>query len=220
MRKVFATLTLIFAALTAPVARAEPVTVAALGDSLTQGYGLPQGQGFVPQLAKWLESNGHEAVLINAGVSGDTTAGGAARVAWTLTPDVQAMIVTLGGNDLLRGIDPGVARTNLDTILQTAWDQGVPVLLIGMRAPGNYGPEYKARFEANYADLAKAYGALFLPDFMAGLVGEGGDPAAARPYLQGDGIHPNAEGVARIVAHIGPKVAELIALARETGQQG
>ena len=215
MRKVLATLTVIFTALTA---RAEPVTVAALGDSLTQGYGLPQGEGFVPQLSGWLERNGVEAVLINAGVSGDTTAGGAARVAWTLTPEVQAMIVTLGGNDLLRGLDPSVARANLDTILKTAWDEGVPVLLIGMRAPGNYGPEYKAAFEANYAELAKAYGALYLPDFMAGLVGENGDPAAARPYLQGDGIHPNAEGVARIVEHIGPKVAELIALARETGK--
>jgi len=211
MRKVFTALALIFTAFSA---RAEPVTIAALGDSLTQGYGLEQGQGFVPQLSRWLEREGTEAILINAGVSGDTTAGGAARVGWTLTPDVQAMIVTLGGNDLLRGIDPQASRSNLETILKVAGEAGVPVLLIGMRAPGNYGPEYKAAFEAGYAELAVDYDVLFLPDFMAGLAGPDADPAALRPYLQGDGIHPNAEGVARIVTQIGPKVVELIARAR------
>lgn len=192
-------------------AAAEPVTIAALGDSLTQGYGLLPSDGFVPQLQVWLDANGAEARLINAGVSGDTTAGGAARVAWTLTPDVDAMIVILGGNDLLRGIDPAVSRANLETILETAQASRVEVLLIGMEAPGNYGADYKAEFEANYVDLAEAYGTLFVPSFLAGLAGAGATPADLQIFVQGDGIHPNAEGVKRLVGFVGPKVLELIA---------
>ncbi len=210
LRKVFMTL----AALAfAGAARAEPVTIAALGDSLTQGYGLVAEQGFVPQLQRWLDAQGAEARLINAGVSGDTTAGGAARVAWTLTPDVDAMIVALGGNDLLRGIDPAVARANIDAILRSAQAQGVPVLLIGMRAPSNYGPDYKTAFDAIYPDLAAQYGTLYLDNFFAGFGGAATDPAQATPLMQGDGIHPNSEGVARIVAEVGPRVLDLIARA-------
>lgn len=190
---------------------AEPVTVAALGDSLTQGYGLPAKDGFVSQLQAWLTAQGADATLINAGVSGDTTAGGASRVAWTLTPEVDAMIVTLGGNDLLRGIEPAVSRANLETILATAQDAGVEVLLVGMEAPGNFGPDYKERFDAMYPELAQSYETLFAPGFFDGLTATAGsDPAALRPYFQADGIHPNAEGVARIVEGIGPKVIELI----------
>lgn len=210
LRKVFLTLAaLVFAG----SARAEPVTIAALGDSLTQGYGLVEEEGFVPQLQRWLDANGGDARLINAGVSGDTTAGGAARVAWTLTPDVDAMIVALGGNDLLRGIDPAVARANLDAILANAQAQDVPVLLIGMQAPGNYGPDYKADFDAIYPDLAARYGALYLDSFFAGFGEAATDPAKAVGLMQGDGIHPNAEGVARIVAEVGPRVLALIAKA-------
>ena len=190
---------------------AEPVTIAALGDSLTQGYGLVQEDGFVPQLQEWLSKEGADVTLINAGVSGDTTAGGAARVAWTLTPDVDAMIVILGGNDLLRGIDPAVARDNLETILKAAGDSDVDVLLIGMIAPGNYGPAYKAAFDANYSELAAQYDALYLPSFFTGISGGSEDPAALAAYMQPDGIHPNAEGVSRIVAAIGPSVLDLIA---------
>lgn len=191
-------------------ARAEPVTIAALGDSLTQGYGLAQGEGLVPQLEKWLADQGAEVTLINAGVSGDTSAGGAARVDWTLTPDVDGMIVTLGGNDLLRGIDPAVTRGNLETILQAAEEAGVEVLLIGMEAPGNFGVAYKEQFESNYAELAEAYGTLFIPSFLGGLAGDGADPASLGAYMQADGIHPNAQGVSRIVAAIGPEVLKLI----------
>lgn len=192
-------------------ARAEPVTIAALGDSLTQGYGLVEEQGFVPQLQRWLDGQGAEVRLINAGVSGDTTAGGAARVAWTLTPDVDAMIVALGGNDLLRGIDPAVSRANIETILQEAQAQGVDVLLIGMEAPGNYGVEYKAAFDAIYPELSQAYGTLYLDSFFAGLGEAAQDPAQLRGVMQSDGIHPNATGVAQIVEAIGPKVLDLIA---------
>ena len=192
----------------AGMASAEPVTVAALGDSLTQGYGLREDLGFVPQLQSWLVENGADVTVINAGVSGDTTAGGLARVAWTLTPEVDAMIVALGGNDLLRGIDPDASRANLDGILQAAEAADVAVLLVGMQAPGNYGPDYKAAFDAMYPDLAAQYDTLFLDSFFAGLPSQ--DPAALRDFVQADGIHPNADGVARIVEGFGPKVLDLI----------
>ncbi|WP_170386011.1 arylesterase [Ruegeria atlantica] len=190
-------------------ATAEQVVIAALGDSLTQGYGLPEQDGFVPQLDRWLQAQGAEVRLINAGVSGDTTAGGAARVDWTLTPDVDAMIVALGGNDLLRGIDPAVSRTNLEAIVQAAEASGVDVLLVGMQVPGNYGAEYKVAFDAIYPDLAAAYGTAYAPSFFTGLTAEG-DPDAARRYMQPDGIHPNAEGVTLIVESLGPYVLELV----------
>jgi acyl-CoA thioesterase-1 len=192
----------------AGAAAAEPVTIAALGDSLTQGYGLPEDEGFVPQLRNWLVAHGAEVDLINAGVSGDTTAGGLARVVWTLTDDVDAMIVALGGNDLLRGVAPEVARENLDGILQAAEAADVQVLLVGMEAPGNYGPDYKEAFDAIYPDLAEEYGTLFLDSFFAGLPGD--DPAKLGAYFQPDGLHPNAGGVARIVEAFGPKVLDLV----------
>ena len=191
--------------------QAETVTIAALGDSLTQGYGLPVEDGFVPQLQGWLNDNGAEAKVINAGVSGDTTAGGVSRLAWTLTPDVDKMIVNLGGNDLLRGIDPAVSRANLREILQTAAAQDVDVLLVGLDAPGNYGPAYEAAFDAMYPELASEFGVIYHPDFFAPM-NDGTDLDVARAtYLQRDGIHPSAEGVALIVGGIGPVVLGLIA---------
>lgn len=196
--------------MSAAVGRAETVTIAALGDSLTQGYGLVEEQGFVPQLQRWLDKQGADVRLINAGVSGDTTAGGAARVAWTLTDDVDAMIVALGGNDLLRGIDPALSRTNVEAILQEAAGRDVDVLLIGMQAPGNYGADYKAQFDAIYPELSKTYDTLYLESFFVGFGEAASDPAQLRDVMQGDGIHPNADGVARIVEAIGPKVLELI----------
>lgn len=197
-------------------ARAEPVSILALGDSLTQGYGLIEQEGFVPQMRRWLAEQGAEVRLVNAGVSGDTTAGGAARVEWSLTPEIEGMIVALGGNDLLRGIAPEVARDNLETILKAAKARDVAVLLVGMQAPGNYGADYKAAFDALYPDLAAEYDALLVDSFFAGLQAAGGnDPAALRGYFQADGIHPNATGVALIVEAMGPAVLDLIELARE-----
>lgn len=190
--------------------QAETVTIAALGDSLTQGYGLPVDDGFVPRLEAWLQAQGADVEVINAGVSGDTTAGGLSRVAWTLTPDVDAMIVNLGGNDLLRGIDPAVSRANLDGILRAAQDAGVEVLLVGLDAPSNYGPDYEAAFEGMYSDLAQVYGLELYADYFAPL-NDGADLDAARAlYMQGDGIHPNAVGVGEIVEGIGPAVLDLI----------
>ena len=200
--------------ITASPAAAE-VTVAALGDSLTQGYGLAPDQGFVPQLQRWLDGQGAEATILNAGVSGDTTQGGLSRVDWTLTPEVDALIVALGGNDLLRGIDPAVARANLDGILKAARARGLPVLLVGMTAPGNYGADYKAAFDAIYPDLAAEYGAVLHPDFLGALAAIEDRQAAMQRYMQPDGLHPSAAGVALIVEDIGPSVLTLIDRARD-----
>jgi acyl-CoA thioesterase-1 len=192
---------------------AAEVTIAALGDSLTQGYGLMQEEGFTVQLQDWLTARGHDVQVLNAGVSGDTTAGGLARVGWTLTPEVDAMIVALGGNDLLRAIPPEASRANLEGILQAARDAGVPVLLIGLTAPGNYGPEYQQAFDAMYPELADAYGALHVGSFLGALSSAAAaDPQGAMAaYMQPDGIHPNAQGVALIVEALGPEVERLIA---------
>lgn len=195
--------------LAAGPAAAEPVVVAAMGDSLTAGYGLPAEDGFVPRLQDWLAERGAEVNLRNAGVSGDTTQGGLARVGWTLTDDVDAMILALGGNDVLRGIDPAVARTNLDGILDAADAAGVPVLILGIGAPANYGPDYQAAFDAIYPDLAEKHGALLGPDFLDPLA-ELGAPSDLAGYFQADRIHPNARGVAVIVEGIGPYVLRLI----------
>ena len=193
-------------------AQAQEVTIAALGDSLTAGFGLVQEQGFVPQLEAWLQARGHDVEVLNAGVSGDTTAGGLARVGWTLTAEVDAMIVALGGNDLLRGLPPEASRANLEGILQAADAQGVEVLLIGLEAPGNFGPEWQAAFNAMFPELAEAYGTLYEESFLAALEAEAEDnPATVMSLIQPDGIHPNAEGVALIVEDLGPRVEELIA---------
>jgi len=208
MRKALAGILVVWAS----VAQAEEVVIAALGDSLTQGYGLMQSDGFVPQLEGWLEAEGADVRLINAGVSGDTTAGGLSRVGWTLEPEVQGMIVALGGNDLLRGLDPAQARSNIEGILQAAQAAEVEVLLIGLEAPGNFGPDYKAQFDAIYLGLAAEYGAVYLESFFAGLSDDGAsmDPVLARKWFQADGIHPNRDGVTRIVGAVGPKVLELV----------
>ncbi len=183
---------------------AETRQVVAFGDSLTQGYGLQQGEGFVPQLQAWLTAQGADVQLVNAGVSGDTTAGGLARVDWTLTPEVDAMIVALGGNDMLRGIDPAASKANLAGILDAAAARELDVLLVGMQAPGNFGPEYKARFDAMYPELAETYDAPLVASFFEGL--GSADPAALQALMQRDNIHPNADGVAQIVQTMGPQI--------------
>lgn len=210
MRKVWALLGFLIFTMVAVQARAESLRVTVLGDSLVQGYGLPQGDGLVPQLAAWAQTRGLDLVLSNAGVSGDTTAGGAARIDWTLADRPQGLIVLLGGNDMLRGLQPDQAEINLRQILQAAQAQEVEVLLIGMRAPGNYGPEYKQSFDAVYGSLAAEFGTLLHPDAFAGIRAEvGEDPAAAQAYMQDDNIHPNAKGVALNVEALGPQLVKL-----------
>jgi acyl-CoA thioesterase-1 len=193
--------------------QAETVTIAALGDSLTAGYGLQPADGFVPQMQAWLDAQGADVVLINAGVSGDTTAGGASRVDWTLTPDVDGMIVALGGNDYLRGIDPGVSRANLDKIMAVGQSKGVDMLLIGLIAGSNYGPEFQSEFNGMYVDLAAQYQTPLVDTFFRGLLDAAGTQGRVGEYMQDDGIHPNPEGVRLIVAALGPAVLDLAARA-------
>ncbi len=191
----------------AGAAQAEPVTVAALGDSLTAGYGLVPEEGFVAQMGDWLATRGVEAEIRNAGVSGDTTRGGLSRANWTLTPDVDAMILALGGNDLLRGIDPAQSRANLAGILDKARAAGVEVLLIGLQAPGNYGADFQRDFDAIFPELAQEYGTLYAESWFDGMREADGEQAE---FFQSDGIHPNARGVALIVEGLGPKVLDLV----------
>lgn len=193
---------------------AEPVTIVALGDSLTHGYGLEVNDGFVPQLQNALQAQGLDVAVMNAGVSGDTTAGGLARLDWSLSPESDALIVALGGNDLLRGIDPSASRANLDQILSRATERGLAVMLVGMQAPGNYGPDYKADFDAMYPELATEYDAIYYPSFLGALTAIEDRAAAMAQYMQADGIHPNAEGVAVIVQDMVRSVAELVAKAQ------
>ena len=192
-----------------PVA-AQTLTLTALGDSLTQGFGLPSEEGFVPVLQDWLRAQGHDVNVINAGVSGDTTAGGLARIGWTLADTPDAMIVALGGNDLLRGIDPAASRANLDGILTAAGEAGVPVLLAGLEGHGNFGPEFKRDFEAMFVELAAEHGALLVRDFLAPLTARVEAGESLSGLMQGDNIHPSAEGVRLIVEAIGPEVARLL----------
>ncbi len=189
-----------------PVLAADPLRLVAIGDSLTHGYGLEQDQGFVPQLEAWLRDQGADVTVINMGVSGDTTEGGRARLGWALADGADAVILELGGNDLLRGIDPARSRANLDAMLAEMRGQGLPVLLAGMQAPLNYGPEFKEAFDGMYPELAAEHGALLYPSFLEGVI----DPA----LMQTDGIHPNPDGVARIVEGIGPLVLDLLAKAQ------
>ena len=196
--------------MTAPVAVAAegPVRLAALGDSLTQGYGLPEAEGLVPQLQEWLRAHGHDVIVINAGVSGDTTAGGLSRLDWTLADRPDAMIVALGGNDLLRGIDPAASRANLDAILTRLGAEGVPAMLVGLPAPGNYGPEFQQDFQAMYPELAAAHGAALYPDLLAPIAEKYATGQSYSDLMQDDHLHPSAAGVTAIVEAMGPTVAE------------
>lgn len=196
-------------AVTRPTAAAagDTLRLLAFGDSLTAGYGLPKDVSFAAQLERALEMEGLAVTVINAGVSGDTSAGGLARLDWTLEgmsqgePD--AVIVELGANDALRGIDPRVTYDNLDAILSEFGRRGIPVLLAGMRSPPNMGPEYAAAFNDMYARLAEKHEVALYPFFLEGV--------AADPELnQADGIHPNARGVAEIVKRMSPAVKVLL----------
>ena len=189
---------------------AERPTVLALGDSLTQGYGLAQDDGFVPQLMQWLGEHDTPAHIINAGVSGDTTAGGLARVEWSLTEDVDAMIVALGSNDMLRGTSPDDIYRNMESILQIGQQRGLRLMIIGVRASGNFGPIYKQDFDAIFPKLANVYHAEYAVHFFENLLDPTQPSQPAIKYLQGDRMHPNKKGVRKAVETIGPIVQQLI----------
>lgn len=206
-RKALALATL--AVLTSMSGRAQgrEIRILALGDSLTAGYGLARGEGFVAQLEAALRAKGIPARVLDAGVSGDTTAGGRARLDWALAERPDAAIVALGGNDGLRGIDPAATHANLDAILTRLAARNIPVLLAGMLAPPNLGAEYGAAFRGAFERLAREHDVVFYPFFLDGV--------AAEPALnQADGIHPNARGVAVMVERILPAVERLIATTR------
>ena len=205
----------LFGLISAAPSTAEPTTIAILGDSLVQGYGLTPDAGFVPQMSRWLADQGLDVTLINAGVSGDTTAGGLARIDWTLGVDVDALVVALGGNDALRGLEPEAAKANLDAILRAAAANDVPVLLVGIHAPGNFGAEYKLAFDAIYGDLARLHGVSLYPDFLKALFDLPDRGAMLRDFYQADALHPNARGVALVVADMGPAVAALADIAAD-----
>ncbi len=184
-----------------------PVKIVALGDSLSAGYGLPADAAFPARLTIALQAKGIAATIVNAGVSGDTASGGLGRLDWSVPQDTEAVILELGANDALRGIDPSVTKTALDTILKKLKDRHIVVLLAGMRAPRNLGPDYVSAFDAIYPALASTHAVVFYPFFLDGV--------ASDPKLnQSDGLHPNAAGVDVIVARIMPQVEELIAKAR------
>jgi acyl-CoA thioesterase I len=185
-----------------PAQPSEPVIVV-LGDSLTAGFGLAQDQSFPVQLEKALRAKGHDVTIVNAGVSGDTAANGLDRFDWAVTPETRAVIIELGGNDALQGIPPEATKKSLEEIIKRSEARGLPVLLAGMEAPRNLGKDYVEEFSAVYRDLAQRYNVVFYPFFLEGVVLDGG-------LMQGDGMHPNAKGVAKIVDGIMPKVEELV----------
>ena len=197
---VHAALLLTFAA--AAPAAAQDVHILAFGDSLTAGYGLPQGQGFVPQLEDSLRRNGIRAHVIDGGVSGDTSRAGRARLAWTLDgldrkPDLA--IVALGGNDMLRALPPAETRANMEAIVAELDRRDIPVLIAGMLAPPNLGPRYGAEFNRIFPELARQYDAGLYPFFLRGVAGD-------RRLNLPDGLHPNFQGIKRVVSGILPSV--------------
>ncbi len=185
---------------------AEPraPVIVAFGDSLTAGLGLPQDETFPAQLEAALKARGASVSVVNAGVSGDTAGAALARLDWALPQDASAVIVELGGNDALQGIPTEAIKTSLEKIIKAVQAKGLPVLLAGMEAPRNMGKDYVTAFAAIYPDLAERYGLVLYPFFLDGVVLDDS-------LMQGDGIHPNAKGVARVVEGMLPKVDELLA---------
>lgn len=180
---------------------AEPVRILAFGDSLTAGLGLAESETLSVQLQNALTKMGRPATVINGGVSGDTTADGLARIDWALADKPRIMILALGANDMLRGLDPSTTRANLEGIIDKAQAAGVETVLAGMLAAPNLGTEYKTAFDAIYPGLAKAHSLIFMPFLLQ-------DVAQNSDLNQADGLHPNGKGVAAIVHNLLPYVTQ------------
>ena len=191
-----------------PALAAAPMTVLALGDSLTAGYGLKQGEGFADQLQTAFRKMGRPVTVINGGVSGDTSAGGLSRIDWALADKPAVVILELGANDMLRGTDPDNTRANLSAIIAKAKAAGAKVLLCGMKAQRNLGEDYVRKFDAIYPDLAKEEGVTLYPFFMDGIIGP--DGTADTKLLQADGLHPTEAGAKVIVDRIMPVLLKLL----------
>jgi acyl-CoA thioesterase-1 len=185
----------------------RPVKIVALGDSLTAGYGLDRPSALPEQLEKALKAKGIAVEIENAGVSGDTSSGGLSRLDWSVGEGTDAVILELGANDMLRGLDPKVTRQALQSIVEKLRGRNIEVLLTGMRAAPNMGEDYLRAFDSIYPDLAAKYGLVYYPFILEGI-------AAQPKFAQQDGMHPNAAGVSQIVTGIMPKVEELIARVR------
>jgi len=179
------------------------VTLAAFGDSLSAGYMLAAGDSFPAQLQVALAAKGYKVEVVNAGVSGDTTAAGLQRLDWSLQPGVDGVILELGANDALRGIDPHMTKDNLDKIISRIKDKGADILLAGMKAPGNWGPEYQATFDVIYPELAGKHNLPLYPFFLEGVIGQD-------ELTMDDGLHPTTKGVAELVKRILPDVEALL----------
>jgi len=214
MRIAFKTIVAALALVLAPelaLATGQPLRILALGDSLTAGYGLPAADAFPTVLEHALKARGLDVSIINAGVSGDTSAGGLARLDWSLEDAKNppaAAIIELGANDGLRGLPVDEMAKNLDAMLARFKVRGIPVLLTGMKAPRNYSDTYAKNFDAVFPQLAKKYGVLFYPFFLDGVV-------LKTNLLQADGLHPNPKGVDVIVKNMTPMVVRLVQQARE-----
>jgi acyl-CoA thioesterase I len=182
---------------------AQATTILALGDSLTAGYGLDAGHAMPEILQAALKQNGKDITVINAGISGDTAAQGAARLDWALTPEVKALIIELGANDALRGLPPEQTDQALRQIMDKAKAKNLPVLILGMKAPPNLGPDYQAKFDVIYTRLAAEYRASIYTFYLDGVAGH--------PDLnQEDGMHPNDKGVSEIVSRMLPLVEDFV----------
>ena len=186
-----------------PAAAQRPVRIVMLGDSIAAGFGLAASDALPARLEQALKAKGLDVTIENAGVSGDTPAGGLARLDWSVAEGTDAVIVELGANDAMRGADPKQTRAALDAIIRRLKERRIAVLLAGMLAPRNLGPDYAAAFDAIYPELAAAHGVLLYPFVLDGVAGE----AALN---QADGIHPNAAGVDAMVKGLAPKVEELV----------
>jgi len=199
----FLAVSLAFFTTIAPV-WAEPFKIVGFGDSLMAGYGLNPGESFPEKLEKALRNNGHDVVITNAGVSGDTTSGGLSRLDWSVPDGTQLVILELGANDMLRGIDPALVEQNLDKMLARLQERKIEVLLAGMVAAPNLGHAYGEQFGTIYPRLAEKYGVTLYPFFLDGVAG---DPK----LLLEDGMHPTAEGIDRMVAKALPTVEKAVA---------
>lgn len=190
-----------FAAVSA--ATAEPYRIVGFGDSLMAGYGLAPGESFPEKLEAALKARGHDVVIANAGVSGDTTSGGLSRLDWSVPDETDLVILELGANDMLRGVSPEVTRKNLDTMISRLKDRGIPVLLAGMMAAPNLGGDYAKAFNAIFPELAEKHGIPLYPFFLDGV-------AADRTLLLEDGMHPSAAGIDRMVERALPAIEKLL----------
>jgi len=192
---------------TAPSAQTKPLKLVAFGDSLTAGYNLPASAAFPTVLEKMLRDKGISVEIANAGVSGDTSQGGLERLDWSVPDGTDGVILELGANDALRGVDPALTETSLDAIVTGLKARGIPVLLAGMYAPRSNGPDYVARFDAIYPKLAEKHGLILYPFFLDGIAGD-------RVLNQPDMLHPKAEGVRVIAQRILPTVERFLASLR------